>query len=549
VTPQPSPLGSSLSIACGAVLILAMLALCARSLSLSRQHGFPTYDEVAHIEQARDFAARGGVLPTAACYLRGACTDDKRQPLYGLLLAPFTTGAPRDFAQAKLVSLACALLLVASVFLSSRRLWGDGTALATALAVALSPQAVLLATVVRADALFTALYCASLLALVRWGGRRRGWAAFGFLAGLAYLTKGNGYFLFASALACGLARHRLRFFLRAELYLAAAVFMATASFLLWRNLLVWGNPLQQYNNKAIWLDSAGAFCDLPTRAVWAAVGPRWYFQHHTLWQAGQRLALGLRDVGWTLLKGFAVGTTSYPGWLLSALGMAGLALAGIRDRWRSGAREEVIAPAAAGGALLAAFAWATPATGANLRYIFPIAVSFLPFAALGARSWLGPSLTRRLSPQRARGLGLAAAAAVCALSCWPARNGLAADPRRYWEVPQHWAATSRWIQEHVDPAGFLIDYISTYSTWDRCRDLRRVYTFSSPDAQIADFLRRNGIHHVLVDRDTARQEPAPAQAKYGRHDEYGPVSFLGWPRCFHDTLKPSTYLIYSAARP
>lgn len=523
--------------AVGALLALAALTLCARSLRLSRGHTFPAYDEVAYLDQARDFAGRGGIPASVACYLSGECRDDYRHPLYALLLCPLMDGSPGDFARAKLVSLATALLLVVLVFFLCRPRWGEDAALAAAVAVALSPQTTRLAATVSTDALFTALYFSALAVLASHGRRLRGWAAFGFLAGLSYLAKGNGYFLFCSALLLGLARHRLRFFMRPELYLAAAAFAASASLLLWRNMTVWGEPFRQINNRVVWLDAGQTI--FWTLGEIDGIGPLWYFRSHTILQACGRMAAGVELTAWTFLKGLAIGSKSYPSWLLTAAGTALCVVAGASESWRSGRREDVLVPAATGATLFAAFAWATPATGSNLRYVFPIAVSLLPLAARGAGAWvarIGPS-----GPVR-RGL-LASAALLCLALLWPSRGGLAVDPRGLWAVPQHWAETSAWLRSHVPAEGFLIDYMSEFSLWDCCRDLRRPYPFASADAEIARYLKVMGIRHVLVDRETARHEPS--QSKYGRHDAHGPGSFLGWRRCFHDSLNPSRFLIYS----
>jgi len=152
-------------------LVLLLLTLTARSLTLSRAHPFPVFDEVAYLDLARGFAARGGALATAACYASGRCLEDNRHPLYALALAPFVDGGPGDFARAKLLTLACALALVLVVYGAGRRLWGPGAALAAAALVALSWATALLSQQVLADVLFAALISR---AWRRWSAARRG---------------------------------------------------------------------------------------------------------------------------------------------------------------------------------------------------------------------------------------------------------------------------------------------------------------------------------------------------------------------------------------
>lgn len=520
-------------------LLLLLLTLAARSLSLSRAHAFPVFDEVASLDQARGFAARGGAAATAACYARGECRDDNRHPLYGLLLAPLMDGSPGDFARAKLLTLATALLLVLVVYGAGRALAGPGIGLAAAGAVALSWSTALLGQQALADLLFAALYCASLTVLARGVERPAGWAAFGALAGLAFLAKGDGHLLLAAGLACAAWRRRLGRRVWPHAAAALAGFAATASVLLARNARVWGNPFHNVNAKVFWLDDWPSYWRLSADpAAWSEVGPLWYWRGHGLGDALARLARGAGSALSALVAAFGTG----PEVLHAGLGAALLALSvlGLRRRWREGGKPEAVAFASAALLLLAAFCWYAPAAGDLRRFMVPIAASLLPFAMLG-----GADLLRRLV-SRPRGDGRArvqAGVAVLALALLvPAAGGLSADPREFWEVPPGWGEACAWLNTRAD-GSFLLPYESVYSMWSCGRDGRRPYPLLAPAPEIRDRARRFGVRAVLLDR-AAGPGGLPLD-KCGASDAFGPRSFLGWPRCFHGAEKPSRLLIYA----
>jgi hypothetical protein len=525
----------------GAVLLLALLALAlaARSLSLSRQHESPLYDEVAYLEMARDFSERGGVIQVIRCHLSGDCREDNRHPLYPLLTAPFMRGGSEDFARAKLLTLSCALVLLLVVFAMSRAMWGQNIALAAVALVALSPAASYLSSRVLADVLLAVLYFAGVWLATRCDERPGPWIGLGILAGLAYLTKGNGHVLIVAGLAGGLINRRRRLWTTPGFYYGLLAFLVVSSWLLCRNALVWGNPLHNVNGRIIWLDGWPQMWRISATPEWESVGPLWYWHHHSLAQALARFGYGTMRVMLSLLRVMSIGPMG--GGVVSGIVLLGLALAALRERWRSGPRAEVLAPASAGLVLLGALAWSVQALGLGDRFLFPIAISLAPLAALGGHlAW------RRWAPREAVRTGpalLRAAIVISALAVlMPHRGVFGEDPRLYWRVAQNEAETCVWIRKHVGNGGVLTHFMSRFSCWGGGREVRHPYPFEVPDHELRGFLDRTGCRHVLIDQAVP---PVSYLEKYGASDGHGPSSFLGWSRCFHDSSAPSQLLLYS----
>lgn len=521
-----------------ALLALALCALAARAVQFSRDHPFPFYDEAGNLDQARGFAQEGGLGALVRDYATGRCLEDYRHPLYLMALTPFMRNEPADFARAKIAGLACALLVVVSLFLLCRRLWGENVALAAAAAAALAPMTAGLSQNLTEDVLFAALYGAAILTLGGFGDEPAAWTAFGFLSGLAYLAKGDGHFLLLAALAVGLWRHGPRFLRGRSWLLALGGFAAGGSFLFVRNVLVWGNPFHNANTRVVWLDDWTQVWRLSGSAEWSRVGASWYFQRHDAAQAVARFINGIRPCVSDLLACLAVGPRATVAQAASSWSMAGLSAVGLRDSWRRGRREYVLAVLVPGAALFCAFVWFAKVS-ANPRHLYPIAVSLFPAAALGARA-----LYRRWKSSLASvpDVARAALAVYCVALVAGAARG-PRDPRTLWRVPPGWGETSRWIARHVDARGYLIDDWSIYSNWDAGRYTARPYPMSASSAEVRAYVEREKISAAVVDMHLWKVRAH--DDKYGALDAHGPTSFLGWPRCGYAPEYPSAFLTFA----
>jgi len=531
-----------------ALSLLCGLTLCARSLDAGRipYHPFPTYDEIAYLDVARDFS-RHGIGGTVLSYFQGRCLEDNRRPLYMLLLAPLMRMEPQDFTRAKAASLLLGLGLCGAVFWLCRRRWGPRIALAASIAVALSPATSYFSQCLMNDVLLAVLYFSAIMTLLLGKGRRGGWLAFGLIAGLAYAAKQTGLVLLLSAAVFGLAQEGRAFLKKPGIYLCLLGFVITAGFILCRNTRVWHNPFHDSVSGQAWIDSDQERFPLIETGEWKEVGPRWYLRRHGFLRGIGRLAAGMSKTAPRLAFTMAVGPSSGALRAASGICLLLLALLGLARRHLGGHRDEAVAFLAPNVIQFVAFSWAQPGIGTPMRYFYPMAVSLFPMAALG-----GEWLCSRSFPPLARRLVKCALPALVLLSCLTSLReswaGLTVNPLKQWYVSDHWRETTGWMRQHgVDREGFLTDSNSLFSLWDCGQDTRMSYPFDIPDQKLSDFVAHRRVRYALVDRNVSPLDSH--RQKYGTEDAYGPATFMGWPRCFHDSLKPSTFSIYSAQCP
>jgi hypothetical protein len=513
-------------------------ALIVRSLAMSRLHLYPIFDEVRYLDIARDFARRGGLSAIVPCYLKGACREDIRQPLYEALLTPFMRRAAADFAWAKLVSLAAVLFAGAAIARESARVGGRRAGALAAVLLGLPPIAAYLSCHVLADGLFAGFYVLAVFAAGRARDRARDWALAGALCGLAYLAKSDGHLLLLAALAVGLRRRGARFLARPSFYIAVAAFAAVASFLLIRNVRLWGNPFHTATSKVIWLDAEVDQHRLAWTPEWDKIGPAWYLARRGVGGAAARLASGLAPVAEAAALTSGVGPNRKLGCTATGLLLMTAAGFGLRRRWREGDADLAVAVAAPGAVILLLLAWFAQSGAPHVRYVFPVVASLWPFAA----AELARALEKIPEGLRRRAATAAPAAAAAVMLLWLLPQ--AAPPLSLAQEPASWAGPSAWLNRHGDASGFLVSYQSPFSQWDSAPDLSRPYDFSAPAAELRAFCAAKGLHIAVIDPAV----PVPDAAdKFGPSDAEGPTSFLGWPRCYRG--EPGGYLIFAAACP
>ena len=61
-------------------------------------------------------------------------------------------------------------------------------------------------------------------------------------------------------------------------------------------------------------------------------------------------------------------------------------------------------------------------------------------------------------------------------------------------------------------------------------------------------MRESGIDTILT--DSLDEDFATYKDRFSLEgDEHGPLRFLGWPRCFADSGKPSRFLVFCRVKP
>jgi hypothetical protein len=523
------------------LLFLTCVGFYLKSVNASRNHPVALYDEVAVLDLARDFKDRGSLIQVVEDYLCGHVTEDNRHPLYPMVLSGFMKQVPGDFAEAKVLNLTVGLTLILGVFLLSNLLWGVEVGCLSALFLGVSPVMVYLSSQATPDLLFACLYFVSLAVLMRFSGRCLAWLAYGVMCGLAYLTKGNGHLLLLPALVLGLWNHKQAFLKKPHFYLALFGFACTAFFLIYRNLLVFHDPFHNVNSKVFWLDSWPDYYLLSSGPEWGRVGFSWYLSHHSFAQILLRLFHGIQSTGVMLLLSMGPGPRSCL--FASGVIMLGLALCGLVLQWRDGHRQQVVVVAGMGCLFFLLFSWYGQAAGGDVRFIFPVAVSLIPFSSVGVISLYGFIRKKFAKAPRPRVLIVALVSLIGLLNIALERNAFVIAPLQLSCFPAEWQETSRWIRDHIKDEEFLLNNRSCFSQWDCCRDRRKNYPFEIPGEFLKNYALKSGIKYILVDQSLVGSDPF--KEKYGMPDEYGPTTFLGLPRCYHDNQKPSLFLIYS----
>ncbi|HEY7373582.1 MAG TPA: glycosyltransferase family 39 protein [Polyangia bacterium] len=551
-----------------ALVALAVLAFTAATLSLGAYRRQPRYDEVSYLQLARDYHRMGGAPEVVRCHLNGLCREDNRFPAFALLLQAFAHARPEFFADAKLLTFATALLLLATAGLLTARAFGPAAGVVAVVLLALMPTLNEIASSILADV----LYAVTLLIAVRAiaDALERGataWLGAGALVGLAYLTKGNAHLALLALMTAAFMLHGPRIFLTARPYAAVAGFVAVTFFLLWRNAIDYGgNPFHNFNDRSIWLDSWPETVRLMRTPEWQRIGVGWYLRHHSLGALAWRLVKGLgQTLGalcYTSGLGITSGTpvrmsTSVPSAIFriaSGVGVLALAARGLFDRHRSGHRAEVVAVLHVTGWLLLAFAVGGQGVGGvATRFMLPLTVLHVPYAALALVTHLGP----RLRPAHAVGV----VALLLAIKAATFAGGLTSNPRRAFDIPPDWAETSAWLAQHLQPGErYAFPYGSFYSTWDQPApdpDARAAYDYTTKATDLLaamDEARpvsiearwdgpRHPIRKMFVDMADA-DLPRYREKLAGAADAHGPLAFLGWNRCFADTRQPSRFLIF-----
>ncbi len=186
----------------------------------------------------------------------GALLDSpSRHPLYLFLISFFARREWSYFTWAKLVSLGCAVVGLAVIFLLLRRSFGDGVALLTVLLLSVNPTHVRYSGTVAAEALLVPLFFAAWLLTVRSFEKPSLWPVAGAVTGLAYLTKATGQTLVVAVLLGAVIVYRKAALKRKELLGYLAAYLVIVSPLLIYSTLAYGSPFYDYQTKhVLWFD-------------------------------------------------------------------------------------------------------------------------------------------------------------------------------------------------------------------------------------------------------------------------------------------------------
>jgi hypothetical protein len=569
-----------------ALVVLALAAMAAQPLQMSASRLQPRNDEVDYIAVARDYHRMGGTVAVVRCHLDGRCLEDNRSPAYELALQAFAHDGPGFYADAKLITVATALLLGLAVLVVGWKVFSPPVGIVSVALLALMPTHGDISSGVLADVLFAAVLFVSVFAIG--AAFNRGpfaWAGAGALVGLAYLTKGNGHLALLGLVTAGCSLEGRRFFRPARAFalaVAASGFAAVTFFLLYRNTKVFGNPFHNFNDPLLWLDDRDQIWRVMREPGWERVGVIWYLERHSLAALVLRVLKGAGQVIGVLLYTSGLGVVAArpieqpPVWaalVRASTGLVVLALAvrGMRSRLLAGHRAEVLVVLHVSFWILLAFAIGAQGVGVGTRFVLPISVLMVPYAGqalVDRASWAAARLPRPAPREAAASLLMLFLALSVALGVKLARfgRGFASNPRLAFAVPNDWAETSAWFASHlVVGERYAFPDGSLYSTWDQpSADPRGrwTYVYSVPTPEMLRVLseanapssapRWDGparpVTKIFVDVQAGNFSTYADKLSQER-DDHGPLTFLGWPRCFADSGRPSRFLVYCRPSP
>ena len=521
-----------------ALVALALAAFTAETLSLGALRRQPRYDEVAYLSLARDYHRMGGAPEVVRCHLNGRCHEDNRFPTFALVLQAFAHDRPELYADAKLITLATALLLLATVGLVAGRAFGPATGVASVLLLALMPTLGEISSGVLADVLYASALFVAVRAIAPALDRGAGsWLGAGALVGLAYLTKGNAHLALLGLLTAAVALHGLRIFLTPRPYAALLGFVAVTFFLLWRNVIDYGgNPFHNFNDRSIWLDAWQDTWRMMRTPDWNRIGLGWYLRRHSLLDLAWRLVKGIGQTLGALIYTSGLGVTS------GTPVQPRRARSRRRCGWRRARRSSASAPAASSIGIAGATApksWpcSTSASGCcsafalggqgvggvATRFVLPLTALIVPYAALSRWSPMLRPASARAGPRVRR--------AAAGDQAGDFAGGLGANPRRAFDIPAHWAETSGWLAHHLEPGErYAFPYGSLYSTWDQPApdpDARWLYNYAEEPAEILSAIAEARPLSVAPRWDGP---PRPIRKILDRHRGPGPAPLPGQAR-------------------
>ncbi len=566
------------------LLVLSVAALVSQAIAISALKAQPRYDEVAYMAIARSYHRLGGIAATIRCHLEGRCQEDNRSPMFELLLQQIASDSPRFYAAAKLYTLGTTVVLCLLGFLAARRRFGPTVAVGVVVLWCLMPSVGELSSRILPDLLFAAIILAGAYAIAACQGAGvLAWLGTGALIGIAYLTKGNGHLLFAALICVGLHHHGRALIRRAEPYAAILGFFVVTWFLIRRNMIVFHSPFHNFNERLLWLDNweeTWAYLRDPQKY---SIGLGFLLKRHSIWDIALR---GIKGLGHTIgvlvySAGLGVSSLKHPEAPMTAatavprvvtgLAIVILGVLGIRRRAATSLRPHALAATYTLVWFIAAFASGQAGAGEiGVRYVLPLVVLLTPYAVDFAIDVVGPALTRGLTsrvswlpaPMTAERMALfGVVAALATKLAWFGPSAAARNPLSLVDVPPAWARTSSWFATHLTPGErFSFPYTCLYSTFDQPfpePDQRWIYLYRLDPALMLRDLDRGvrasidaslvgppgPIDKIFVDMQDALLASYEDKLSTAR-DAQGPVSFLGWPRCFADGDSPSRFMVF-----
>ncbi len=567
----------------GAALIVLAAVIYAHNAAGPLAHNdWATGDEVAYLRLALEAREdHGGPLGTLLALYQGKFLEDKRHPLYPILLAPFLRHDLADFDRARLFNLWSGLATVVTLAALTWRLRGPWAGVWMAWSLALTPALPAATAIIGAEAIFVALVGAT--CLTSWHAlsddpSQRRWIVTALpLVALCWMGKETAPILLpplvlalvvseigGRRLEAGGRKpeiggrkpeagdrrpeagptvhgprstvHALRF----TLY-ALCLALLIASPLLVRNQRVYGNPFHNYSYAGtMWLDQYDESYTEEFRAQGASAAQ--YLRDHSPAQITERLWQGC----WFKLQQMA-GLMAPAPWLGGLL----LALAALAALCIGNWPQRLYQITLYGGSLIL-FGWYVPVSPSP-RFLWPL-VPFLYYLLFEGLAWL-VHWRRRLTERR-RTKDEGRICALCgiqsrfasAIHGWPsiiagtlamvaalimaagAVRGAIPPPA---QEPAPVAELRTWLEERLgadDVYVFGPDSDFTFRWYSRFRPAQQVDTMNVPDfAAFDEYASQLGVRWLVVTPRQFERRRAIFEPYIAYQEEDGFIYALGMP--------------------
>ena len=209
------------------------------------------YDTTAYLGEANFIKYHGGVFNFFYLCIKGIYKQANQHPLYILILTPFASINISFFIVAKIVSAVFGLIMLTTLFVIGKKLFGDIVASVAVFGILLSNVFLTWTSGVACESLLMLMSLLCIYFVMEGFKDNKYWIYAGLFAGLSYLTKGTGILLLPGFVLSAAIIYKQKVFLNRFFWLFFVLFTVAASPLLIRNIVVYQNPFYNVNNNII----------------------------------------------------------------------------------------------------------------------------------------------------------------------------------------------------------------------------------------------------------------------------------------------------------
>jgi len=218
---------------------------------------YPFDDQADYLTYAIQIKESGGVLKFPYNLVTNNFTENRKHPLYSVLLAPFSQSDQIFFKNAKYSNFVLSFILILTIFGVTIKSFGAVPAIVAAVVFACNKFLVEEFAAVVPDSLFAMFVALSWFYI--WKGLEESrsknliWGM--VFCSLAFLAKPAGILILLSYIFGASVIYRLSIFKSKNFWLSLVAFFLISSPLIIRNILVYKNPFYNNNTSLLWIDN------------------------------------------------------------------------------------------------------------------------------------------------------------------------------------------------------------------------------------------------------------------------------------------------------